>query len=224
MSFTRNLKEKAARTWEEGYNHPFVQGLGRGTLDPGAFQFYLIQDYHYLLQYAKVFALAAVKAEDEAMLARLTGVQHGILTGEMELHRAYMAAYGIGPEQVAKAPASLCNRTYTANMLAVGQTGDLAEILAAVLPCAWTYCDYATRLKAAYARELEENPYRSWIETYAGVDFAGSYAWFFEAIDALVAGKTEAQKRRVERAFVDSVEFEGLFWEMAYRREMSVWG
>ena len=49
MSFSRSLKSKAAKVWEDGYKHPFVQGLGRGALDKEIFKFHLLQDYQYLL-------------------------------------------------------------------------------------------------------------------------------------------------------------------------------
>ena len=220
MSFSRGLKEKAGRVWEDGYNHPFVQQLGQGTLDKKKFQFYLLQDYQYLLQYAKVFALAAIKAEDEDLMIKLTAVQHGVFS-EINLHKQYMERFGIRREDILAARPSLFNRTYTANMLAVGQTGDLAEILATVFPCAWTYNDYSRRLKAQYADRLEGNFYRTWIETYANAEFEQSFAWFYDALDELVAGKTAAQRVRVEEVFTSSVEFEYLFWDMAYKGEMS---
>lgn len=221
MSFSKELKSKAIKVWEDGYNHPFVQEIGKGTLDKQKFQFYLLQDYQYLLQYAKVFALAAVKAEDEDMMIRLTGIQHSILSEEMNIHRQYMSQFGVSREQILSVKPSLFNRTYTANMLAVGQTGDLAEILATVFPCAWTYCDYAKRLKKEYAPQLEGNFYKSWIESYAGDAFEKSFEWFFEAIDQLIEGKNDKQCRKIEEIFISSVEFEFLFWDMAYKQEMS---
>ena len=221
MSFSRGLKDRAAKVWEDGYRHPFVQELGQGTLDRERFRFYLLQDYQYLLQYAKVFALAAVKADSEAVITRLTRIQHSILAEEMDLHREYMAGFGVSREEMLAVKPSLFNRAYTANMLAVGQTGDLAEILAAVFPCAWTYCDYARRLAEQYADRLAGNFYRSWIENYAGPEFGDSYEWFFDAIDELVARKTDAQRERVAEIFVSSVEFEYLFWEMSYKTELS---
>lgn len=221
MSFARGLKDRAGKVWEDGYNHPFVQEIGKGTLDKEKFQFYLLQDYHYLLQYAKVFALATVKADNEAMMTRLTNIQHSILAEEMDLHRSFMAGFGVSPEQMLQVKPSLYNRTYTANMLAIGQTGDLAEILATVFPCAWTYCDYAKRLKEQYADRLEDNFYKTWIEKYAGHDFAGSYEWFYDAIDEMVARKTDAQRERIAEIFVSSVEFEYLFWDMSYKQAMS---
>lgn len=221
MSFSRNLKDRAAKVWEDGYRHPFVQELGKGTLDKKKFQFYLLQDYQYLLQYAKVFALAVVKAEDETVMTRLTDIQHNTLAVEMNLHRQYMKDFGISHEQISQVKPSLFNKTYTANMLAVGQTGGLAEILAAVFPCAWTYCDYAQRLAKQYADRLESNFYKSWITHYSGIDFAASFEWFYDVIDEEAAGKSPAQRERIAEIFVSSVEFEYLFWDMSYKQEMS---
>ena len=220
MSFSRSLKEKAIKVWEDGYNHPFVQELGQGTLDKKKFQFYLLQDYQYLLQYAKVFALAAVKTDSEDLMIRLTNVQKTVLD-EINLHRQYMEKFGISREEMAAVKPSLFNRTYTANMLAVGQTGDLADILATVFPCAWTYSDYGKRLKERYADRLEDNFYKTWIENYAGSEYEESFAWFFDVLDRLVADKTDAQRANIEQIFISSVEFEYLFWDMAYKQEMS---
>jgi Putative transcription activator len=221
MSFSRGLKDKAREIWEAGYEHPFVQELGQGTLDREKFRFYLLQDYLYLLEYARVFALGTVKADSEEVMASLTRSQYGILATEMGVHRQYMADFGITPAEIAEVKPSLFNRAYTANMLAVGQTGDLLEILAAVLPCGWTYGDYAIRLKAQYGEQLEGNFYRAWIESYAGDEFAGSYEWFFDVMDELAAHKSAAELRRVEEIFISSVEFEYLFWQMSYHQEMS---
>ena len=220
MSFSRNLKEKAIKVWEAGYNHPFVQELGQGTLDKKKFQFYLLQDYQYLLQYAKVFALAVVKADFEDLMMHLTNVQHSVFN-EINLHKQYMENFGISHKEMMEVKPSLFNRTYTANMLAVGQTGDLADILATLFPCAWTYNDYGKRLKAQYADKLENNFYKTWIETYASSEFEESFVWFYDALDKLVADKTNAGRAKVEQIFVSSVEFEYLFWDMAYKQEMS---
>jgi thiaminase/transcriptional activator TenA len=221
MSFSRELKEKAGQIWEDGYNHPFVQGLGTGALDREKFRFYLLQDYQYLLQYAKVFAAAAVKSDTEELMTRFSTIQYNILTREMGLHRGYMAGYGISMEQMLAAEPSLYNRAYTANMLAFGQTGGLAEILAAVFPCAWTYADYAGRLAAEYAGGMENNFYRTWIENYAGDEFKESFGWFYDALDALVYPMTASGRDKIAKIFVSSVEFEYLFWDMSYKMEMS---
>ena len=221
MSFSRGLKDKAGQVWEDGYNHPFVQGLGTGELDREKFRFYLLQDYQYLLQYAKVFAIAAVKSDTEDLMTRFSTTQYNILAQEMDLHRDYMAGFGVSGEQMLAAEPSLYNRAYTANMLALGQTGGLAEILSAVFPCAWTYADYAGRLAIQYADRLEGNFYRTWIENYAGEEFKQSFEWFYVTLDELVSSMTAAGRDKITKIFISSVEFEYLFWEMAYKMEMS---
>lgn len=220
MSFAKELKEKAEAIWEAGYAHPFVQELGNGTLPQDVFQFYLIQDYFYLLDYAKVFALGAVKADNEKRLAYFVHAQHSILFNELELHREYMNSFNIKESEYMQTKTSLFNRTYTANMIATAQTCGIAEILATLLPCAWTYHDYACRLKKEYAATLADNPYISWIEMYANPDFLHSFEWFFEEIDTLVQFKSTAEKEKITEIFLSSVEFEYLFWEMSYQKEL----
>lgn len=221
MSFSRALKGKAIKVWEDGYNHPFVQELGKGTLDKEKFKFYLLQDYQYLLQYAKVFAVAAVKSETEELMTRFSAAQYGILAKEMDLHRGYMKSFGITEKQIESVQPSLYNRTYTANMLSHGQTGGLAEVLAAVFPCAWTYSDYAQRLKTQYAGELKDNFYQTWIEQYASGEFSDSFIWFYDELDKLCEKKDDEQLAKIEQIFISSVEFEYLFWDMAYKMQMS---
>ncbi|MDO5715270.1 MAG: thiaminase II [Tissierellia bacterium] len=220
MSFSKSLKERANEIWEAAYQHPFVQELGKGTLPKEKFQFYLLQDYEYLKQYAKAFAMGAVRAKDEELIREFTKTQYYLLEGEMDLHREYMASFGISEEEMDQVKSSLYNRTYTANMQAIGQTGDLLDLLMTLFPCAWTYGDFATRLKEDYPEEYENNFYRSWIDTYAGEDFINSYQWFYDAIDEMVAEKTEEEKEELLSIFISSVEFEYLFWDMAYKMEM----
>jgi thiaminase/transcriptional activator TenA len=220
-SFSRGLKEKALGIWEDCYNHPFVQELGQGILDKSKFEFYLIQDYHYLLQYAKVFALGALKSFDESLMTKFSTIQYSILNDELDLHRNYMTDFGLSPEHIINTKPSLYNQTYTANMLAVGQTGGVDEIIATILPCAWTYADFAQRLKQNYGNRLEQNYYKSWIENYANIQFDETFLWMFDTLDALVADKSEEHRQKIEDIFIASVQFEYLFWDMAYKMELS---
>ncbi len=221
MSFSRSLKEKSQSVWEEGYQHPFLQEIGKGTLDKEAFKFYLLQDYKYLLEYAKIFALGAVKSPEEKLMTNFTILQHSTLYHEMDLHRNYMKEFGITSTEADSVKPSLFNKAYTANMMAVAQTGDVAEIIAVVFPCAWTYYDYATRLKRDYPELLEDNFYKSWIEMYASDEFGQSFEWFYDTLDELCQFKSPEELKKIEEIFHSSVEFEYLFWDMAYKQQIS---
>ena len=221
MSFSQNLKAKAEQVWEAGYQHPFVQGIGQGTLNKESFKFYLLQDYLYLIQYAKVFALGALKSDTVETMRKFSESQYFTINGELGLHQEYMKKFGITPEEVANVKPSLFNSAYTANMLAQGQTGGLAELIATVFPCAWTYGEYGQRLKEQYAEQLEDNYYKSWIEMYASQEFEDSFQWFFPTLDRLVENMSDEEKAKIEAIFIQSVEFEYLFWDMAYKQQMS---
>lgn len=221
MSFSRELKSKSAKVWEDGYNHPFVQELGAGKLAKEKFKFYLLQDYLYLLQYAKVFALATLKSDTEKLMINFTKIQYFTLTGEMNVHREYMQKFGITKEEIFSVEPALYSKTYTSNMLSHGLTGGLAEIIATVFPCALTYYDYAKRLKEQYVDKLEANFYKSWIENYASDKFASCFKFFYDTLDNLVSHMSCSQRKNIEKIFISSVEFEYLFWDMAYKQQMS---
>ena len=57
MSVSKKLIAEGEPLWNAFCSHPFLTGIGDGTLDQKKFQFYMIQDYLYLLDYARLFAL-----------------------------------------------------------------------------------------------------------------------------------------------------------------------
>lgn len=56
MTFTKRIRASADSIWKASHAHPFVQELGRGTLDIEAFKYYMCQDYKYLIDYSRVMA------------------------------------------------------------------------------------------------------------------------------------------------------------------------
>ena len=220
MSFSHSLKERAADIWEDCYRHPFLQKMGQGTLPREIFRFYMLQDYVYLLSYAKVFAMGVLKSEEEWLMSRFAAMQDGILNGEMNLHREYMAALGITKEEMEAAKPSLYNRAYSANMLTVGQSGGAAEIIAAVLPCAWSYGEYGKRLVRDYAGQ-NANFYQPWIESYSSKEYEDSYQWMFDGLNRICEGQSDKRLEHIADIFIASMEFEYLFWDMAYNRQTS---
>ena len=100
MRTTQRLYEAAHPIWEQCHDHPFVRGIGDGSLDLEKFRWFLLQDYLYLFDYARVFAYGVVKARDPGLMRTFSANVDAILGGEMKVHRAYMARLGITEEQV----------------------------------------------------------------------------------------------------------------------------
>jgi thiaminase/transcriptional activator TenA len=68
---------------------------------------------------------------------------------------------------------------------------------------------------------LEGNFYKTWIENYASDEFSDSFEWFYDALDNLVSNMSDKQREKITEIFISSVEFEYLFWDMSYKRQMS---
>ena len=67
--FADYLHRRAASIWEAQHHHPFVRGIGDGTLDNEKFKHWVKQDYLYLIDYARLFAVAVAKARRAYMPA-----------------------------------------------------------------------------------------------------------------------------------------------------------
>ena len=69
--------------WENCHRHPFVQGIADGSLDHEKFCFYMLQDYVYLFDYARVFAIGVAKATNtEGQFDVVCRVAGGGVTGQ----------------------------------------------------------------------------------------------------------------------------------------------
>ena len=102
---------------EAQHDHPFVRGIGEGTLDLKRFKFWIRQDYLFLIDYARLLAMAVVRAPDLPAMRRFAGLAQSTLSVEMELHRSYAAEFGITAQELEteeKAPAagSRCSRAH----------------------------------------------------------------------------------------------------------------
>lgn len=91
-------------------------------------------------------------------------------------------------------------------------------MLAALLPCFWIYAEIGRDI---YARAGAGNPYRAWIDTYAGEDFAQAVAEMIAATDEAARDASPALRARMHRAFTHATRLEWTFWDSAYRE--AVW-
>ena len=214
-SFSARLHEAAAPIWEACLHHPFVTGIGDGTLSVEKFQYFMLQDYLYLFDYAKVFALGVVKARNRGLMQTFSQNVESILNGEMNIHRAYMQRLGITEEQVSAVKPALDNVSYTHYMLAVADMGGPAEIVAASLACSWSYAEIGQAL--AQIPGAADHPfYGEWIQSYASEDYATMNQALIELMDTLAEGATEEQLTYLETIFVNCSRYELGFWDMAW--------
>ncbi|MBU3570930.1 thiaminase II [Priestia aryabhattai] len=218
MKFSERLYEKLQPIWRQNHNHPFVQGMGDGTLEKEKFRFYMIQDYLYLIDYAKLFAIGAMKATDLQTMGKFAALLDSTLNEEMNLHREYAKKFQISEKELEKAQPSPTTLAYTHYMLHVGQSGTLAELVAALLPCMWSYWEIGKELSEKPGAENEF--YREWIEMYSSEEFGELATWCINLFDSLTEDKSEAELEKLEEIFLNTTRFEYMFWDMAYNEAM----
>jgi thiaminase/transcriptional activator TenA len=219
MKFSERLREQLEPIWQKNHAHPFVVEMGNGTLDKDKFRFYMIQDYLYLIDYAKLFALGAVKAKDVETMGKFAALLDATLNEEMSLHRQYAAKFGISEEELESAKPSPITLAYSHYMLHVSQNGTLAELVAALLPCMWSYWEIGKELSEIPGAKDHEL-FGEWISMYSSEEFGKLAVWCIDLLDELAEGKSEAEVANLEEIFLNTTRYEYMFWEASYNKEM----
>jgi thiaminase/transcriptional activator TenA len=191
--------------------HPTVRGIAAGTLDEERFRRWLVQDYLFLLDYVRLFALAAARAPDAPTLGRLVDLAHATFHDELSLHRTYAAGFGLSERELDGATKSRTCAAYTDFLLRTAATGEFAELVAALLPCMWGYSEIG---RALAAEGVPTEPrYRQWVQTYADPGFAELADWCAGLLDRVTAGLPPERVAACERAFTTSLDHELAFWD-----------
>jgi len=212
------LRREAEPLWRTIHAHPFVRGIGDGTLPPERFRFYMCQDYLFLIAYSRVIALAAAKAPRLEEMGRFADLLNATLNTEMELHRGFAAKFGISREALEATQFAPACRAYTNYLLEVGWSGTFGEIAAAMLPCQWDYALIGREL-AAQGPPKDAPLYAEWIEMYASEEFARLAAWLRGLLDAAAADAGPDERARMRGHFLMGTRYEYLFWEMSWKME-----
>ncbi|MDE5413166.1 thiaminase II [Alkalihalobacterium chitinilyticum] len=219
MQFTDRLYKKAKPIWRKSHDHPFVQGIGHGTLDIEKFKFFMQQDYLYLIDYARLFALGSLKGTDLKTMSIFAKLLDSTLNVEMDLHRQYASRLGISEAELEATKAAPTTLAYSGYMLNVSQRGSLADLVAAVLPCTWSYYEIGTEL-SKIPGALENETYGEWVKMYASEEFGELADWLITLMNELAEGKTEAELTALEEIFLNTSRYEYMFWDMSYNLQM----
>ncbi|WP_058306435.1 thiaminase II [Gracilibacillus massiliensis] len=216
--FTDRLWERVEPIWSSYLDHPFVKGLGDGTLEQEKFEHWLKQDYVYLIDYARLFAIGSAKAEDLEKMTVFAKLLHGVLDVEMDLHRKYAADFGISKEELEATEPSAITTAYTSYMLNLSQRGGVENVVASVLACEWSY-NFIGKSLAKWPGALDDNFYKSWIEMYSSNEFTDLAEETKQLMNQVTEGKPEHELAQIEEIVVKTSQFEYMFWDMVDNKE-----
>lgn len=219
------LRDGAAADWQAYVGHAFVDGLARGTLPEAAFRHYLVQDYLFLIHFARAYALAVVKAEDLAGMRSAAATLDALINHEMGLHVEFCKAWGISAEEMEQAPEAPECMAYTRYVLDRGLAGDVLDLKVALSPCVVGYRDIAVAITERPDFRGEDNRYLPWIEMYAGKDYGAVADDAIAELDRLASVRaTEARMPSLIRTFAESCRLEAAFWQMGWQAGQAAQG
>jgi thiaminase/transcriptional activator TenA len=217
MAFADELFVHVRHIWDAQLSHAFVRGLGDGSLPTERFARWVRQDYLYLKEYARLFAWAVAKADRLESMGWYAAVLHLTLNTEMALHREYAQRFGIAPVELEAEPMWPTTRAYTDFLIRTAADGEMADLVAALLPCAWGYVYIAQEL--AKGKPPADQRYADWIAQYVSADFVQAAEWLKAEMNRLAEGATPPKCRRLMEIFEVSSQYEWLFWEMCWKGE-----
>jgi len=211
------FRQAAHAIWEANAAHPFVRGIGDGTLSEERYRFYLAQDYVYLIDFSRFFAVAAAKAPSLAPMERFAKLLDEALHCEMDPHRGLRAEFGISRHELERTRPSPTCLAYTSYLLRMAYEGEAGMLLAALLPCSWGYGEIGLRLRGKGLPPVAH--YAKWIETYASAGYQEIVEWLRTLFDEVLGDLGGMQRSRLQEIFDTSSRWEYLFWEMAWKME-----
>lgn len=217
MRFTEELRREADHLFEAIFAHPFVRGIAEGKLGREQLIHYVKQDYEYLNAYMRVYGMAISKCADREEIALFHEQISFILHSEVHPHRNFCAVAGVKFEDVQGFPLAPSADHYVKHMLTVAHQGSLGEIMAALLPCPWTYLEIGRRLMEEVKPD-PSHPFGDWIRFYGGM--AGEATELMRSrVDAWGETSNQAERARMKEHFMYSCQLEYLFWDMAFKVE-----
>ena len=218
MSFFEKLKAATPVEWRAYTEHAFTEAMADGTLTEAAFRHYLVQDYLFLIEFARAYALSAYKSATLADMREGAAGLSAILDVEMDLHVKLCAGWRLSPNDLEQAAPAAETLAYTRYVLDAGMRGDLLALKVALAPCVIGYAEIATRLSLQPAAHAATNPYRVWIAEYAGEAYQSVATKARAHLDRLADRYvTPAREKELLAIFREATRLEADFWEMGWR-------
>jgi thiaminase (transcriptional activator TenA) len=205
MTLSTQLWSDNSDVATEVLGHPFVRGIGDGSLPRELFAGYVAQDAFFLESFARAYALALARSSDTSTLLSLADLLTGVRR-ELGLHASYAGSWGIDMAGVEPLAATLA---YTEFLLATAATQDLGVIFAAMTPCMRLYAWLGASLDAG-----EAGPYGQWVQTYADPEFEATACTLERLLDEQAEDTTA-----VRTAYRRAMRLELAFFEAAWARE-----
>jgi len=217
-SFSDLLRRFGDLVWERMLKHPFIIEMSKGILPLEKFKFYIKQDYLFLIEGCKSFGLAIAKSQDLDVTKSLAELLHSTLTLEMEGLIKLTTGINISHNELLETKMAPTNLAYTRHLFYTSYIGSMGEILAAWLPCMWSYMEIGFKLLKSIGIK-KHTIYMQWSRGYASKEYETLVNWHKRTLDNIASKSLENERQRMREVFMISSKYEYMFWDMAYKLE-----
>lgn len=212
MTFTDQLRKENEDVFEAIFNHPFVQGIGRGDVPKEALAHYIKADYEYLSAFMHLYGVAIAKSATRDGIAFFNKQIDFVLNSESHPHHNFCDHIGVGYDELQGCALPPTADHYVKHMMYHAHMGSLGELIAALLPCPWTYFEIGKELMRTY-QPKEDHPFYQWITFYADPSIVELE--MRRQLDGIAENKSLMEQRKMKDAFRKSCQLELGFWEMS---------
>ncbi|MGH7048237.1 MAG: TenA family protein [Stellaceae bacterium] len=209
------LIASCGEAWRAYTRHEFVLLLAKDELPEVCFRRYLIQDYRFLIHFARAWGLAIYKSDTLSEMRRAQRLVAATLEVEIGLHIDYCRRWGLSEAALQTEPEAVETIAYTRFVLDRGLAGDRLDLETALAPCIFGYAVIAAECLADPATRLDGNRYREWLEMYAASEYQELAREAGLALEEQFARRGgEGRFAAVAKTFATAVGLEADFWQM----------
>jgi len=212
-SFTDELRDSTGKRWEEATRHRFVEEFHKDSLQDEVFRRYLVDDYAFLEEGARLTALAAGKAPGMEEMGRLAQQLSVLTGGENDYFLRAFDDLGVSEEDYTGTDVHPNTQAFIDFVLRVAHEGSYDEVLTVITAAEWVYLDWCR-----YAAEGEQSRWYldEWVEIHVIDEFIDYVGWLRNQLDDIGRDISPRRREAIEELFVRTVELEVRFFGAAY--------
>ena len=220
LPLSQDIRNRNAAAWERVVTHPFIAGMGDGTLPLERFRFYFVQDYIFVKDLVAMAGMALAKSPDLGRASvPINRFLTGVLNPENDLFERALASLGASEEELTDAVATPVTRGFCDFLARLGHEGTFDEMVTVLYVTEGTYLDWASRLISSGCRP-DNSIYREWIDIHGPQALGDFVDWTASHLDAI---PSELVSPRTDSLVRTALGYEIMFWEQALSGEGASW-
>lgn len=206
MNFVTKLRRDNDALFNAALTHPFVTGIGDGSLPKSYFKRWLTQDWLYLKGYLRAIQAAADLADTPEAQRFFSALVDFTQKAELDHHEDAAAAFGITRDALNATEPYAATTAYL-NVLASART-NYPTLVATLTPCAIGYGEIAVALNQRGPSPVPE--YQDWIDSYNDPSFQETIVQFTNELGRI--GADSAHQAACAQAYKTAAHCELEFW------------